>query len=111
MLRAELLGNEHGVIFKEDNGPTIDQHAPPVLCIKWICRGGARPLRRSYLDQQWRTQYWGADTVPPVPGEKQTISSCKIVIQFFNHLMDTMSSVEEQVQRHVTLNSNVTFQY
>jgi hypothetical protein len=34
-----------------------DQHAPLVLCIKWICRGGARPLRRSYLDQQWRTQY------------------------------------------------------
>jgi hypothetical protein len=25
--------------------------------IKWICRGGARPLRRSYLDHQWRMQY------------------------------------------------------
>jgi hypothetical protein len=25
--------------------------------IKGICRGSARPHRRSYLDQQWRTQY------------------------------------------------------
>jgi hypothetical protein len=47
---AELLVNKHGVIFKE--GKCIDQHAPP-----WICRGGARPLRRSYLNQQWRAQY------------------------------------------------------
>jgi hypothetical protein len=28
-----------------------------LLYIKWICRGGSSPFRRSYLDQQWRTQY------------------------------------------------------
>jgi hypothetical protein len=42
--------------------------------IKWICRGGARPLRRSYLDQQWRTQY--------VIGERIQYIACSFLILF-----------------------------
>jgi hypothetical protein len=72
MLRAELLGRRacipDTIVMSRrsviDRGRlvlrvtclprllTIDEHAPPVLCIKWMCQGGARPLRRSYLDQQ-----------------------------------------------------------
>jgi hypothetical protein len=38
--------------------PTINQHAPPALCIEVDLSGWCyRLLRRSYLDKKWRTQY------------------------------------------------------
>jgi hypothetical protein len=37
--------------------PSTFYRPTPVQHIEEICRGGSRPLRRSYLDQQWRTQY------------------------------------------------------